>query len=878
MMLWALVPRLVWRFRRLLFTVMVAAALLGAASSVAPLFLESSERQALEQEFERRSRFGLGLQIVYTPSISRDVPAPTEELHRLGTEFRSELQRRLHDAGVGRPIVTFLGSESVARAGREEVSVRLIHRTGALNNVTELGQVDGPGLWISDVTARDLSVETGDSLTLSGDGGKTRTTVAGIYRFLPRDRPRGFWTPLSDFIDRGVSALTYPPSFAIASRSEHRGLVAELKDPGQLRWEVPLTSPVPSLDHAKSISRTFREESARALTDSSILGRSFRRSEVGLPPQSSSLLPGSIAAVEERVDAITPAVDLLAWTARVIALGTLTTVGVYLVGRRRTEITILLARGVSPLAQVMRMVCETLAPLVVGAAIGALTALFVISWIGSSLPLPSLGAIWPGVGLDLLLGWGLVAASLAFAIHSRERAMGTASVAGGSRRGRLLAALAGSLIAGAGLWLQTRTSGERAILDPISVAAPVAVMIGAALTGAVAIVVVLARVATRSRRPAVVLGLGRLAGAASTTLLLIAACAASLGVLVYGLAVSASIHATVLAKARVFVGSDVAASVGRTTTPARPPELPLPSTEVVKVPGLFIQPADTEVEVMAVDVATFAKAAYWDDSFSEHPLTQLLSMLDETSSTGTRAITVGVRGNDSSSLGSSNLSAPLDVVASVKAWPGMSGNLPLVVVERDSLDPLLASIGGTLLGPDQQIWARGSSSAFERALTQKGIVPLSLLESEVALETPILQAMRWTLGVLIGLGVAAGCLCVTALMLNLESRHRATMLAAVLTRRMGLEGRRELWVWIIEITTTAAVSYAIALLVALPLADFMSARMDLRPAIPPEPIFALPTGPLLAAGVALIAISSTLAFRLQRRVDRVHVPELLRSS
>lgn len=877
-MFWRLVPRLVWRFRRLFLTVMIAAALLGAASSVAPLFLESSERQALEQEFERRSRFGLGLQIVYTPPLPRDDPAPTEELHRLGIEFRSELQRRLRDVGVGQPIVTFLGSESVARTGREELSVRLIHRTGALKNVTRLTGVNGPGVWISDVTARDLSLGTGDPLTLSGDGGETRTTVAGIYRFLPRDRPRGFWTPLSDFIDRGVSAFTYPPPFVIASRSEHQALLAELNDPGQLRWEVPLGVHVPSLDHAKSIALTFREESARALNDASILGRAFRRFGVGLPPQSSSLLPGSIASVEERIDAITPAVDLLAWTARVIALGTLATVGVYVVGRRGTEIGILLARGVSLPAQVMRMVCEALAPLLIGAAIGALIALGVISWIGSRLPPSSLRAIWPGMGLDLLLALGLVTVSLAWAIHARERVIGTASIAGGSRRSRLVAAIAGALIAGGGLWLQSRTSGQRAILDPVSVAAPVAIMIGAALTGAAVMVVLLARVTTRSSRPAVFLGLGRLAGAASTTLLLIAACAASLGVLVYGLTVSTSIHATVLAKARVFVGSDVAASVGRDTTPVRPPELPVPSTEVVKVPGLFIQPSDTEVEVMAVDAASFAEAAYWDDSFSEHALTQLLSMLDETSATGTPAITVGVRAPGSSSLGTSSLSAPLDVVASVKAWPGMSGSLPLVVVERDSLRPLLASIGGTLLGPDQQIWARGSSGAFERALMQNGIVPLSLLESEVALETPVLQAMRWTLGVLIGLGVAAGCLCVIALMLNLESRHKETMLAAVLTRRMGLEGRRELWVWIIEISTTAAVSYGIALLVGLPLADFVGARLDLRPTIPPEPIFALPTGPLVAAGVALVAISSALAIRLQRRVDRVHVPELLRGS
>jgi hypothetical protein len=876
-MLWRLLPRLIWRYRRLLVFVMLTAALLGAATSVAPLFLESSERQALAQEFERRSRFGLGLQITFQTSWSQGFSS-AERLHRLGFAVRDELEQRLdYVHGLSRPLVTFMGSETVAATRDDEVMVRLIHRSDALDHVTNLSSVQSPGVWISDVTARNLNLAAGDSFRLHGNEGSARARVAGIYRFLPRDRERAYWTQLSDFIDIGVLAQTYPAPFVIASRSHHRALIEQLRDPGELRWEVPLADSVQSLDQAKSIQRVFRDEIAHELGSSSFLGSTFRRTEVGLPPQGTSVLPGAISSVQERIDSITPAIHLLAWTARLIALATLSTAGIYLVRRRRTEVNALLSKGVAPLSQVARLMFETALPLLVGALLGMFTALSVISWIGSSLPLSTLTVIWQEVCRDLLLGWILLGLALGVAIHNQERALGTGALGVGSRKGKWAAALIGAAVAGAGLFLQGRITGGDAILAPTSVAAPVAVMIGASLLGALVAVLVLARVVARSKEPIVLLGLGRLAGAASGTLFLIAASAASLGVLVYGLTVSSSVETTAQVKAKVFVGSDVAASVGRNTSLRRSPKLPFPSTEVVKVPNMFIQPANQEVEVLAVDADTFAEAAYWSNSFSEHDLTELLSMIDSPGSGSTRAVMVGPYGGDSISLGTSTLSAPLDVVASVEAWPGMSGNLPLVVVERDSLEPLLASIGGTLLGPDQQIWAKASRADLVRALKQHDLAPLFVLDSEVALESPSLQAMRWTLGVLTGLGLAAGFLSITGLMLNLESRHRATLLAAVLTRRMGLTGRRELIVWIVEIAATVAVSYGIALLVALPLADYMSARMDLRPSIPPGPIFSVPAVPLLAACCVLMAISFMLSLRLQRKVDRAYIPGLLRT-
>jgi hypothetical protein len=877
MTLWRLLPRLVWRYRRLLLSVMVAAAMLGAASSVGPLFLESSERQALAQELGRRSRFGLGLQITFQTSWPHGVSSAAD-MHRFAFAVRAGLRRRFRNVeGVDRPIVTFLGSDSVASRGATEVDVRLIHRTGALDQVTKLGRVAGRGVWISDVTARDLAVAPGDTIRLAGEGGSARTRVAGVYRFLPRDRERGYWIPLSDFIDKGLSADTFPPSFVIASRSHHLALIEQLRDSGELRWEVPLAGSLSSLTEAKRVQRSFRRETAIALGPSSALGSLFRKTRVGLPPQASSVLPGSITSIQERVESITPAVDLLAWTARLLALCTLAVAGFYVVRRRREEINLLAARGLGPLPQVLRLMTEAALPLLLGAAVGMVSALFVISWIGSGLPWSSFAPVWRRVWLDLCVGWVVMGMGLGAAIHNQERALATGTSGLGPRKGRTIGAIAGAVVAIGGLVFLDRISGDKALLDTSTIAGPVLVMIGASLLGAFAAGVALARVTHGTESPIVLLGLGRLPGAAFGTFLLIAACAASLGVLVYALTVRSSLEATVVAKAKVFVGSDVAASVGRNTSLGRPLELALPSTEVVRVPGLFIQPADREVEVIAVDADTFAEAAYWDGSFSEQPLADLLALIATPRSDSTPAIMVGATGDGSVSLGSSNLSAPLDVVATVEAWPGMSGRLPLVVVERDQLQPLLAAIGGTLLGPDQQVWARASGDQLELALKRNNKVPLFMVDSDTALASPTLQAMRWTLGVLIGLALTAGVLSVAGLMLNLESRHKTTMLAAVLGRRMGLTGRRELTVYVLEIAATIALSYGVALLTAVPLSQRMNARMDLRPAIPPDPIFVLPAGPLLAAACLLAVIAVGLSVRLQRTVDRAHVPGLLRA-
>ena len=105
----------------------------------------------------------------------------------------------------------------------------------------------------------------------------------------------------------------------------------------------------------------------------------------------------------------------------------------------------------------------------------------------------------------------------------------------------------------------------------------------------------------------------RLSGAPRIAALCLASTAAAVGVLIYASALTSSQNATIHAKAAVFVGSTTSVQLG--APGPVPVALASSSTEVLSF-------ADAELDGQAVDVfgvdpETFARAAFWDWSFSE---------------------------------------------------------------------------------------------------------------------------------------------------------------------------------------------------------------------------------------------------------------------
>jgi putative ABC transport system permease protein len=121
--------------------------------------------------------------------------------------------------------------------------------------------------------------------------------------------------------------------------------------------------------------------------------------------------------------------------------------------------------------------------------------------------------------------------------------------------------------------------------------------------------------------------------------------------------------------------------------------------------------------------------------------------------------------------------------------------------------------------------------------------------------------MLWTLSLLGGLGAAAGLVVVLGLLLYLQAKHRAAVISSALTRRMGLSRLKEFLSWAFEIAGASMISYTVAVAAALPVAELMHRRLDLRPSLVPSSVLIVPVATILLVGVTMILVSAVSAWR-----------------
>ena len=97
-----------------------------------------------------------------------------------------------------------------------------------------------------------------------------------------------------------------------------------------------------------------------------------------------------------------------------------------------------------------------------------------------------------------------------------------------------------------------------------------------------------------------------------------------LATFVYASSLSTSIDASLQAKARTEVGADL--RVAMTSPPHLDPAIAKHATLVKRAQGTY---ADTKVTVLGVDPETFAKIAFWRQSFGPGTLRHYLALLGD---------------------------------------------------------------------------------------------------------------------------------------------------------------------------------------------------------------------------------------------------------
>jgi putative ABC transport system permease protein len=898
---WRKAPLLLFRFRGLAAAVIVGAAILGLASAARPSFLASSGRAALDQQLNQVNRWGAGLRVSRYGPLFGDVrilefgeemqiplaPGADFDLVPL-EEMVDDVTSRLDEATQGiqnldHGSVMMVGSE-VALDGRQgPVRGRLITRTNALENVTKLADSGDEGVWITDITAKQIDASPGDTVEIALGEATTSVPIAGVYRYLAHDRRRDYWAPAQEFIYREAGDFFDPPALVIAPQELFMRAAEELSDTGLIQWNHPVSAGTISLPEARSMGGDLTALIRRRLSseDSEIFRALATEGGYGSSERwRATAMPAMVGAADRRVQSLRGPVDVLSIAAVLVALVVMGAAGFYLVQRRRVEFVYLASRGLSPRSLGLKAALESLVPATVGCAVGLLLGVPLSGLVGpgGDVPVESVPDSLRASGVALLVGLAVVGVVVALTTE-RE--------AGDEPHGwieRLKTRLSWEPIMGvAGLIVLWRVlqgnesigqSGSATINIDVLLLPAVGILGGAGVAARV-LRWWLPRLTRRARQwsPTRFLAAKRLAGSPRAAVALVTACAFSLAVLMYSTTLARSTRTTVLAKAQIFTGSDFSAELAQ--SPATP-ALPVPSTYVVKFQRISLAPGDRTARVLGIDPSTFADAAYWEDSFSSQPLRVLLRDLGEQRDDGINAITVGGGFQTDLAFQGGGQTLPVNVVGTARSFPGQLGRTPMFVVEKDALEELAGGMAGATGGRRDEVWARGAPAAIERVLNEHDVLYFSTNSVAEALEAPSLQSLLWSLGLLQTLGIAAGVISVAGLVLYLQARERATTVVRALTRRMRLSSRGYRTMLILEVGGLLGTAFVLGAGLGLGVSILLLDRFDLNPSLPPSQLVQMPVVPLVITAVVIAGTAMVSASRMQRRADRANVAELMR--
>jgi hypothetical protein len=365
-------------------------------------------------------------------------------------------------------------------------------------------------------------------------------------------------------------------------------------------------------------------------------------------------------------------------------------------------------------------------------------------------------------------------------------------------------------------------------------------MIGARLFGAA-----LRWLRNRSERSAswLYLAVHRLAGGPRLTLLLVSASALSLGIFVETQAVVRSLEITVDAKAELFVGSDVQGRVLYETP--FPRRFPLPITRVTRLPYAGVMtPSGDDFDLLAVDPATLASAAYWMSGLSNVGMDEIVRRLGALKGDRVPVVVAGERVPVPTTLVIAGHDVPVRVIAQARAFPGMASLRPLVVVDTDGLLPAFAQLPNPLnsAGATTEFWVKGDRQRAVMALQALQYPPSLVLTAKQVKDIPEIAIVIRTFLVFTGLGLVAGLLTIVGMVLYLQGRQRSQVVSYGLSLRMGMtrSGHRRSITF--ELGAMLCASYAIGLAAALGVGFLVVHLLDPLATIPPGPVFVSRTG------------------------------------
>lgn len=890
---WRRTPLLLRHHRLVALAIAGAGLVLALSGTAAPLFLSSAGNGALSRALAANCPSANGVQLEVPEPVTgtyrqtfltyagnqRQTTAVAIPAVQLAQRRAALLNRVLGPVGHLQPMVRTWVTDGVPVTGPTGRAVvrpnTLVYRDGQRGAITVLSAVGGSGVWLTDTAASQLGVRAGETVTLGAAPTRAAVRVVGIYRDLGLEPPTDFWCTIRPEIFPAHVYGTRPPPLVLASDLPTlKSISARLGSPTfdsyyERRFQLPLTVPQAAgvaQRYAAAVSTLTRNQFAQSPI-----------SEIGPWQGDASTLGFEVSRARSVSAAIAAPVTAAAAAGSAAALLLVIAAAGMWVERRRGEISLLATKGIGPVLLGAKATLEMTGPFLLGAVAGWGVGVVLVPWLGPSSLLNAGAPLAAATRAGLVAAAGLavlwVVAGLA-GRRSTEKPLGRRR-SWSTRVPWELALLAAAVP----LYLRVRaeqipiTTGVQIPgLTTAQLLFPLLFIVGAVLVGVRLLGALLRGLATRGRDwpiPAYLAG-RRLSGAPGATLLFVATAAIPIGVLILSAALTATLSYTTEAKAEVFVGSDTAALLYQ-SHPAVPAAVASSATRVERMDGASID--GYQGEALAVDPATFARAAFWDSRFSDTPLPEILRRLRWGGHGAVPVVTVGAATAHGVSVTLPDAGAGIHLatrtVAHVSTFPGLK-TTPMVILDQSVLGRYPA-LSGT------EIWVRGPTARAEAALASLHLdAPFVVVSVDRVSQAPQLIAIRWTFGFLEALGGFAGVIAVGALLLYLQTRSRRRRLAYAFARRMGLSRGAHRRSLLIESATSLGAGYALGAALAIGAVAIVYRFLDPEPYLPPGPLFVGPVATLafLAAGVAVLCVAA--AGLAQRSVDRGDAGELLR--
>ncbi len=898
-------PSVLLRFPGLFAALAGGALLLAVAAAAFPLFLSASQSSLLRAGIAdpNVSRYGAGIFVSRT-NIELSAEGPNGQ--PLYDEMDAGFRRLAKGNGLLGPTVPYIfGAEaSVTEPSGTEpasgpVSGTVVYAAGALDHVQVISGTDGDGVWIPDLIANAVGAGPGDRIRLAHGGRSVDVTVDGVYQSLYAQPRSPFWLrwSLRIYLDPRCPDCGAPPQPILADRAQALALTKALGPPrATFGWDAPLADPSAlTIDGARALSTFSATAEARVTDPGDHLGRLFRccGTDYNLSCctfQSQSVWAGSlpevVLGVDQRTTAMATAGRLLQGAAIVVALIVLAAAGAFVQAARRTEAGLLYAQGVGWPSVAVRSGLESLLPCALGGVFGLVLGASLVRVLGPDGPVArsadaralrdTIAAI---VGALLFLGAVSAVSYLRHSEHHRTR-FGA------------LARLPWELgLAAIAIWLFARIhdggafSGDR-LTDPGTQASGLLLIfpvVFIAAFGAIAgrlFAVAVRWIRARSERfsPSPYLAIRRLGGAPDLTRILIAASALCLGIFVQSQVMVGSLRATVDAKAKVYVGSDVQGRIAFTTpVPAR---LGMPFTKVARILDAGALPGGAAFDMLAIDPTTFGSAAFWRGGFADVSLDALLRRLTATSDAGRlSAIVVAAPGIASGeTLQMEEHDLKLDVVGRADAFPGMTSLRPLIVVNERALEAAFADGSNPLnvTSASNELWVRGDQAEAAAALAALRYPPYLILTADEVEDIPVITTVIQTFLVLNALGLAAALLVMAGMLMYLQARERSQVVSYGLSLRMGMTERGHRRALALELGAMLGAAFLAGAVLALIAVSLVIRLLDPLSTIPPGPLFVAPIARIVMTGAGVLALAWLGGWITSLRTRRVDLGEVMR--